>query len=41
MGAEYDELVDRVAEACVAEAPAALTRLFAHDDLAVPQDMAG
>ncbi|WP_405609092.1 transglutaminase-like domain-containing protein [Streptomyces sp. NBC_00076] len=40
-GAEYDELVDRVAETCAAEDQAALTRLFAHDELAVPQGMVG
>ncbi|MER5213841.1 transglutaminase-like domain-containing protein [Streptomyces sp. NPDC002838] len=40
-GPEYDELVDTVADSCAKEDPAALARLYAHEDLTVPQDMVG
>lgn len=36
-GPDYDQLIDVVADACAKDDPPALTRLFAHDDLAVPQ----
>ncbi|MER5793804.1 transglutaminase-like domain-containing protein [Streptomyces sp. NPDC001980] len=40
-GPDYDRLVDRVAEACLGADPAALTALFADEDLAVPHHMTG
>ncbi|KIF75799.1 transglutaminase [Streptomyces sp. 150FB] len=40
-GAEYDRLIDRVAEVCAGDEPAALARLFTDGDLKVPRDMVG
>lgn len=36
-GPDYDQLIDAVADTCAEDDPLALTRLFAHEDLAVPQ----
>lgn len=36
-GPDYDRLIDGVAGACSTDDPPTLTRLFAHEDLAVPQ----
>ncbi|MYS91662.1 MULTISPECIES: transglutaminase-like domain-containing protein [Streptomyces] len=36
-GPDYDQLIDVVADTCAKDNSPALTRLFAHDDLAVPQ----
>jgi hypothetical protein len=38
-GPGYDRLVDMVAEACLGGDPAALTGLFANEDLTVPHHM--
>ncbi len=35
-GPEYDALMDRIAETCARDDPAALTGLYAFEDLAVP-----
>lgn len=40
-GPDYDRLIDVVADACAKDDPSALSRLFAHDDLAVPGHIAG
>ncbi|MFD3377624.1 MULTISPECIES: transglutaminase domain-containing protein [unclassified Streptomyces] len=40
-GPEYDQLIDVVADTCAKDDPPALMRLFAHQDLAVPQHMLG
>ncbi|MEU4085257.1 transglutaminase domain-containing protein [Streptomyces aureus] len=40
-GPEYDQLIDTVAAVCAQDDPTALTRLFAHEDLAVPQRILG
>ncbi|MFI5674466.1 transglutaminase-like domain-containing protein [Streptomyces cellulosae] len=40
-GPEYDALMDHVAETCAVGEPAALRRLFGHDDLLVPADLVG
>ncbi|WBO68904.1 transglutaminase-like domain-containing protein [Streptomyces camelliae] len=36
-GPDYDQLIDVVADTCAKDDPPALTRLFSHEDLAVPQ----
>ncbi|MDX2936729.1 transglutaminase-like domain-containing protein [Streptomyces ipomoeae] len=38
-GSDYDRLIDLVADACAKDDPPTLTRLFANEDLAVPQHM--
>lgn len=38
-GSDYDQLIDLVADACSVDDLPTLTRLFAHEDLAVPQCM--
>jgi hypothetical protein len=38
-GPDYDQLIDGVADACSKDDPQTLTRLFAHEDLAVPQHL--
>ncbi|MEV6020009.1 transglutaminase-like domain-containing protein [Streptomyces sp. NPDC051997] len=40
-GPDYDQLIDRVAEACLEDDPTALAGLFAHEDLTVPRHMVG
>lgn len=40
-GPDYDELIDRVAAVCAADEAAAITRLYATDDLAVPDALIG
>jgi hypothetical protein len=40
-GPGYDHLIDVVADACSQDDPRTLTRLFASEDLAVPQHMVG
>jgi hypothetical protein len=40
-GADYDRLVDTVAEVCGRDEPAALAELFTHPDLVVPAHMVG
>jgi hypothetical protein len=38
-GADYDELLDELAKVCAADDPAAVTSLYAHDDLRVPGEL--
>jgi hypothetical protein len=38
-GPGYDRLIDNVAATCASEDSSAITRLYAHEDLAVPHDM--
>ncbi|MER5834239.1 transglutaminase-like domain-containing protein [Streptomyces sp. NPDC002130] len=38
-GPDYDQLIDVVADTCAKDDPPALTGLFAHEDLAVPQHL--
>ncbi|MDN3029606.1 hypothetical protein [Streptomyces sp. S.PB5] len=40
-GAGYDRLIDTVAAVCAKDDPLSLTRLFAYEDLAVPQRIVG
>jgi hypothetical protein len=40
-GADYDELLDELAAVCAGDDPAAVTRLYAHEDLRVPAEMIG
>lgn len=40
-GPDYDRLIDMVADTCAQDDPSALSRLFAHEDLAVPRDITG
>lgn len=40
-GADYDELLDELAEVCVADDPAAVSSLYTHDDLQVPDELVG
>jgi hypothetical protein len=38
-GADYDELLDEVSAACAADDPAALSHLYAREELCVPPDL--
>ncbi|WP_449348366.1 transglutaminase-like domain-containing protein [Streptomyces shaanxiensis] len=38
-GPDYDQLIDGVADACAKDDPQTLTRLFGHEDLAVPRHL--
>jgi hypothetical protein len=38
-GADYDELLDEVSAACAADDPAALSHLYAREELCVPSDL--
>jgi hypothetical protein len=38
-GEDYDQLLDELAAVCAADDPAAIARLYAHDDLRVPADL--
>lgn len=40
-GPDYDRLIDTVADTCAGDDPSALVRLFAHEDLTVPQRLVG
>lgn len=40
-GADYNELLDELATVCAADDPAAVTALYAHDDLRVPGELVG
>lgn len=40
-GADYDRLIDEVAATCRADDPVALIRLYAHEDLTVPDHLLG
>ncbi|MFE7274082.1 transglutaminase domain-containing protein [Streptomyces sp. NPDC057623] len=40
-GPDYDRLIDEVADACRGDDPSALSRLFGHPDLTVPQRITG
>ena len=39
VGEDYDELLDAIAAVCAADDPAAVTSLYAHDDLRVPAEI--
>jgi transglutaminase superfamily protein len=38
-GADYDELLDQLAEVCAADDPAAVASLYTHEDLRVPDEL--
>jgi Transglutaminase-like superfamily len=40
-GADYDELIDTIADVCAADDPAAVAELYAGDELRVPQELIG
>ena len=40
-GADYDELLDTIADVCAADDPSAIAELYASDELRVPQELIG
>lgn len=38
-GPEYDALMDQIADACATDEPAAISKVYASEDLTVPEDM--
>jgi hypothetical protein len=38
-GADYDELLDTITDACAADEPASIAGLYARDELCVPSEL--